>query len=97
MKGEKWKKDRRLLTPAFHFQLLGDFFEVFHRNADILVKQITNRLEDNKDIDIFPMMSRCTLDIVSGKDFTFAVDFSVDVENPREIFERVFQIESLGC
>nr|CAH0103138.1 unnamed protein product [Daphnia galeata] len=84
--GEKWKKDRRLLTPAFHFQLLGDFFEVFHRNADILVKQITNRLEGNKEIDIFPMMSRCTLDIISGKDFTFAVDFSVDVENPKEIF-----------
>jgi hypothetical protein len=50
------------------------------------VKQITNRLEGNKEIDIFPMMSRCTLDIISGKDFTFAVDFSVDVENPREIF-----------
>jgi len=76
LKGEKWKKDRRLLTPAFHFQILGDFFEVFHRNADILVKQIISRLADSEEIDIFPMMSRCTLDIISGNDF-FKLVFSL--------------------
>jgi hypothetical protein len=50
---------------------LGDFFEVFHRNADILVEQIINRLTDSEEIDIFPMMSRCTLDIISGNDLFF--------------------------
>lgn len=65
-KGAKWKKDRKLLTPAFHFQILGDFFEVFNRNADILVEQIENRLADSKEIDIFPLVLRCALDVICG-------------------------------
>jgi hypothetical protein len=32
---------------SVHFQILGDFCEVFHRNAD------------SEEIDIFPMISRC--------------------------------------
>ena len=73
-KGDKWRKDRRLLTPAFHFQILGDFCDVFFRNAEILVEQILNRLADCQEIDIYPLISRCTLDVICGK-FLFTIWF----------------------
>ncbi|KAK4028092.1 hypothetical protein OUZ56_017270 [Daphnia magna] len=52
---------------AFHFQILGDFSDVFNRNAAILIDQIVNRVVDNKEIDILPSISRCTMDIISNK------------------------------
>lgn len=64
--GDKWRKDRKLLTPAFHFQILDGFFDVFNRNSEIFVEQIKKRLLVEKEIDIYPMTSRCTLDIICG-------------------------------
>jgi|688.fasta_scaffold468355_1 cytochrome P450 family 4 len=64
--GNKWRKDRKLLTPAFHFQILDGFFDVFNRNSQILAEQINKKLLDVNEVDIYPMTSRCTLDIICG-------------------------------
>lgn len=64
--GNKWRKDRKLLTPAFHFQILDGFFDVFNRNSQIFVEQISKRILDENEVDIYPMTSRCTLDIICG-------------------------------
>ena len=60
-----------MLTPAFHFQILDDFFDTFNRNADILCQQLTLLLSDEKqenenEIEMFPLVKRCTLDIICG-------------------------------
>ncbi len=67
--GDKWKKDRRMLTPSFHFQILEGFFDDFNRNAAILNRVIEDKLlqVDNRELDIFPLLSACTLDIICGK------------------------------
>ena len=56
-----------MLTPAFHFQILDGFFDVFNRNANIFVELINKKRLEQTEIDIFPMASRCTLDIICGK------------------------------
>jgi len=58
--GPKWKKRRRMLTPSFHFKALGSFTQTFNREARILVKV----LKKKKEVDIFPYITRCTLDII---------------------------------
>lgn len=67
--GAKWKKNRRLLTPAFHFQILDNFFDVFNKNADILCDQLAKAQssEGVKETDVFPFLKKCTLDIICGK------------------------------
>ena len=55
------------MTPAFHFQILNDFIDVFNRNSDIFVQQIASKLETNPEIEISSMTSQCTLDIICGK------------------------------
>ena len=41
--GNRWARTRRLLTPAFHFDLLKPYLEVFNETADtLLVKKISS-------------------------------------------------------
>ncbi|KAF8366923.1 cyp-29A4 [Pristionchus pacificus] len=68
--GEKWKSRRRMLTPTFHFRMLEGYIKTMNRHAKVLM----DVLEDNreKELDIYPYMKRCTLDIICetamGKD-----------------------------
>ncbi|KAF5277803.1 hypothetical protein FQR65_LT03784 [Abscondita terminalis] len=60
--GIKWKKHRRLLTSAFHFQILKRFIDVFDTQSNILIKKL-EEVEDKK-INIFPYMKLHALDVI---------------------------------
>ncbi|XP_055344870.1 cytochrome P450 4V2-like [Paramacrobiotus metropolitanus] len=64
--GDKWRGRRKFLTPAFHFQILTDFVEVFYEQSLILVQQLEAKIDADKEaFDIYPYITRCTLDIIS--------------------------------
>jgi cytochrome P450 family 4 len=79
--GSRWRNRRRLLTPAFHFQILNSFVDVFNEKSADCAREFTKAIEahgDENEIDIFPMMTQCALDIICGnyKDnyfFTFKI------------------------
>ena len=68
--GERWKNRRRLLTPAFHFQILNSFVNIFNELSIICAQDIEALIESDcgktTSIDIFSHMARCALDIISG-------------------------------
>ena len=35
--GSKWARNRRLLTPAFHFDVLKPYVKVYNTASDILI------------------------------------------------------------
>lgn len=39
--GKKWTRNRRLLTPAFHFETLRPYCEVFNKSAMVLIVSMT--------------------------------------------------------
>lgn len=66
MVGNKWKKHRKMLTPAFHFKILEEFLDVFEVYSNILIKKLENEVDKNS-IDIYPYITLCSLDIICGK------------------------------
>jgi cytochrome P450 family 4 len=67
--GEIWKKHRRLLTPAFHFEILQQFVEVFEKCGDIFVEKFQNEI--GHSFDIYPYITFCTLDKTYGEIFRY--------------------------
>ncbi|EFA09279.1 cytochrome P450 4c3 isoform X2 [Tribolium castaneum] len=61
--GAKWKTHRRILTPAFHFQILEQFIEVFEKCGNTLLEKLRNEV-DKETCDIYPYVTMCTLDII---------------------------------
>lgn len=62
--GEKWHHRRKLLTPAFHFDILKEFFDIFKEESAKLVES----LEADKVIDIIPVSTQFTLNTICGDD-----------------------------
>lgn len=60
--GQKWFTRRKVLTPAFHFQILEQFIETFDKNSAIFV----NNLGKFKDqvFDVFPLVALSALDVI---------------------------------
>ena len=61
-KGEKWHQRRKLLTPAFHFDILKEFVDVFQEESAKLV----DSLEVGKVLDIIPISTQFTLNTICG-------------------------------
>ncbi|XP_032792206.2 cytochrome P450 4c3 isoform X1 [Daphnia magna] len=65
-KPEEWKKNRRLLNPAFKGQILNSFMDAFHDKSLLCAKEFEEAIESNSGgkINVFPIMTHCTLDII---------------------------------
>ncbi|KAI9560160.1 hypothetical protein GHT06_014171 [Daphnia sinensis] len=97
--GSKWHQRRKMLTPTFHFKILEQFIRVFNEQSAILVEKLNDTV--NQQFDIFPFITRCTLDIICGKyvdspdsDYVRAVYKMSRIIHRRQM-QPLFQIEWL--
>ena len=63
-KGQKWARNRRLLTPAFHFDILKPYQKLFSKSAMTMVHkwQAMLREDPDKSVEMFEHVSLMTLD-----------------------------------
>lgn len=64
--GEKWHTRRKILTPAFHFNILQQFVKIFIRKT----KDLLNTLEERCDepfVDVMPLITDFALHSICGK------------------------------
>ncbi|KAK2165954.1 hypothetical protein LSH36_44g13010 [Paralvinella palmiformis] len=67
--GKKWARNRRLLTPAFHFDILRQYVAVDNSSADVLIDKWINT--QGKYIEVFRDISLCTLEIILKCAFSY--------------------------
>ncbi|XP_070206876.1 ultra-long-chain fatty acid omega-hydroxylase-like isoform X2 [Littorina saxatilis] len=62
--GARWARSRRLLTPAFHFDILKPYIHIKNQAANILLDKLQQISEEKKSFDVFQHVSLCLFDIL---------------------------------
>ncbi|VDI00752.1 cytochrome P450, family 4, subfamily B, polypeptide 1 [Mytilus galloprovincialis] len=90
--GAKWERNRRLLTPAFHFSILTGYFKIYNEVTDVLMDKLATMCEKRKYIDIFKPASMATLDTL----LQCALGYRGDVQQVGEHHPYVIAVNRLG-
>ena len=81
--GNKWKKARKLLTPAFHFKILEDFIPVMNSNGKVLVHKMETLSQGNQGVitDLASLIIPCTLDVICETAMGIQLNAQTDPES----------------
>nr|ASX93972.1 cytochrome P450 CYP4L30 [Zygaena filipendulae] len=71
--GNRWKVFRKLMTPAFHFNILQTFLPVFCKNQTIMIQKF-KALADGNTVNIFPIVALGALDNITESIMGVSVD-----------------------
>lgn len=72
--GDQWLRNRRLLTPVFHFEMLKKYLKVFNVTADKMVQRCGIIAQDGKPFDIFQPAGLFSLDTILRCAFSYDLD-----------------------
>lgn len=61
--GRKWHSRRKIITPAFHFQILQEFVDVFNYQNKFFIEKI-KRVPDENPFDVYNIVTSMSLDII---------------------------------
>nr|XP_012613814.1 docosahexaenoic acid omega-hydroxylase CYP4F3 isoform X1 [Microcebus murinus]XP_012613815.1 docosahexaenoic acid omega-hydroxylase CYP4F3 isoform X1 [Microcebus murinus] len=91
--GDKWSRHRRMLTPAFHFNILKPYVEIFKDSVNIMLAK-WQRLasEGSARLDMFEHISLMTLDSLQKCVFSFD---SHCQEKPSEYIAAILELSAL--
>ncbi len=72
--GPKWARNRRLLTPAFHFEILKTHMSVYNSCIQVLLDKWSASASMNEPVKVFDAVSLLSLDIVLQCAFSYRSD-----------------------
>ncbi|XP_037674006.1 cytochrome P450 4F3-like [Choloepus didactylus] len=91
--GDKWNRHRRMLTPAFHFNILKPYMRIFNESANIMhAKWQRLASEGSARLDMFEHISLMTLDSLQKCVFSFD---SHCQEKPSEYIAAILELSAL--
>ena len=69
--GKKWFRNRRLLTPAFHYEILKPYIRVYSSCLQAMLTKWSTAEKEHKPVKLFETISLLSLDIILQCAFTF--------------------------
>ena len=72
--GRKWERNRRLLTPAFHFDVLRPYVKIYNENSSKFINKLRMSTISNASVEIFEPAGLVTLDTMLRCAFSYNGD-----------------------
>ena len=72
--GQRWARNRRLLTPAFHFEILKGYVPVYNSCVEVFLEKWRVKAQEGIPVKIFDTVSLLSLDIISQCAFSYKSD-----------------------
>ncbi|KAK3102082.1 hypothetical protein FSP39_008602 [Pinctada imbricata] len=91
--GSRWARSRRLLTPAFHFDILKPYIAVYNDCAGQLSKNIERFANTDASFEVFNLVCLCTLDIILRCAFSYETNCQ---ENSGEVHPYVKAVNEIA-
>ena len=62
--GDKWFRNRRLLTPAFHYEILKPYMSVYNSSLEVFLDMWMKSAKNGETVKLFDTISLLSLDII---------------------------------
>ncbi|EFA10751.1 cytochrome P450 monooxigenase CYP4Q9 [Tribolium castaneum] len=86
--GIKWQTRRKILTPAFHFNILQEFIKIFNEETETLVQQL--KKHSNSSVDVTEYISAFTLNTIG--ETAMGTSFGTETSTGREYKKSIQEI-----
>ena len=93
-KGKKWARNRRLLTPAFHFDILKPYIQVYNSCLEALLDKWITAAHNDQAVGVFDNVSLLSLDIILQCAFSYKSDCQSAV-NKHPYIKAVYELSRL--
>ncbi|XP_044850904.1 cytochrome P450 4F22-like isoform X3 [Mauremys mutica] len=91
--GAKWVRHRRMLTPAFHFDILKPYVKIFNQSTDIMHAKWRRLVASGStSLDMFEQVSLMTLDSLQKCVFSYNSNCQ---ETPSDYIAAILELSSL--
>ncbi|XP_016064799.1 PREDICTED: docosahexaenoic acid omega-hydroxylase CYP4F3 [Miniopterus natalensis] len=91
--GDKWNSHRRMLTPAFHFNILKPYMKIFNDSVNIMHAKWQRLISEGRTrLDMFEHISLMTLDSLQKCVFSFDSNCQ---ERPSEYIAAILELSAL--
>ncbi|XP_043941757.1 cytochrome P450 4B1-like [Protopterus annectens] len=82
LSGQKWFQHRRMLTPAFHYDVLKPYVRVVADSVNIMLDKWEKHFTMNESLDIYPDVSLMSLDSIMKCAFSCNSNCQIKSDNP---------------
>lgn len=65
--GNFWFRQRRLITPSFHFKILNEFHLIMNKGVNALITKLNKFADTDEAFDAQHISNLATLDVICGK------------------------------
>ncbi|XP_063794998.1 cytochrome P450 4B1-like isoform X2 [Pseudophryne corroboree] len=93
LSGQKWSQHRKLLTPAFHYDVLKPYIRLMSDSATVLLDKWEKLVPDQKPVELFHYVSLMTLDTIMKCAFSYHSNCQNDSEN--DYIKAVYELSYL--
>ena len=80
--GKKWARNRRLLTPGFHYDILKSYMSVYCSCAKVLCDKWEKSAKKQKPVKLFNTVSMMSLDVILQCAFSYESNCQEEANQP---------------